>query len=208
MHGLFSPDLCRRLRGNVPPEPPQAVTNNPKTKSLNTDTSRTQELLQKDLHTELVELVTGKLHEHVAGAAGLTKVMPKILRSKRSRTEQHLHSDYLQDELDTHTSAWGKPPGTLLASLEPGGQIWILAPDGFTVVRLPLMLGDAVWFDGTVLHAGSSYENPHVRIHMYVMHPEFARQAAQPGQHEELNPGTAVTFPRQVLNTCLYIRPS
>eukprot|EP00962_Isochrysis_galbana_P046912 scaffold19001_cov117-Isochrysis_galbana.AAC.1 len=29
------------------------------------------------------------------------------------------------------------------------------------------------------------------------MHPGFARQASQPGQHEQLNPGTAVTFPRQ-----------
>eukprot|EP00962_Isochrysis_galbana_P048222 scaffold20025_cov149-Isochrysis_galbana.AAC.8 len=105
-----------------------------------------QELLQKDLHTELVELVTGPSSTFT------------------------LHSDYLQDELDTHTSAWGKPPGTLLASLQPGGQIWILAPDGFTVVRLPLMLGDAVWFDGTVLHAGSSYENSHV-------HPTRSRAA-------------------------------
>jgi len=81
---VFDAELCERLCRNKPPEKARAVSNRTTGNSLNKDNSRTQERLRKDLEAEVVQLATQQLEARLRlpRAAGLTKLMPKLLRSK------------------------------------------------------------------------------------------------------------------------------
>jgi hypothetical protein len=205
MRKFLGTDLCERLCANQSPTPAQQISN--KSKSARPDGSRTQEDLSKELKEEVASAVLQKLKTYVPCASQLTLVTPKLLRSKRSTQNQCLHYDFLDGEREEHVQAYGTAPGTVLVSLQSGGQLWILSKDGGTIVRLLLGCGDAVWFDDYVMHAGAAYGHQHARIHMYVTHAQFVRDAMKSGAHEQLHTGTVERLPTVVGNSVLYTDP-
>jgi hypothetical protein len=203
MRKIFESSFCERLCANKPCNKPQKISNN----SARTDGSRTQEDLSKELKDEVASAVLQKLQTHVPCASLLTLVTPKLLRSRQSAQNQCLHYDFLDGELAAHVKAHGTAPGTVLVSLQSGGHLFLLSKDGATIVRLLLGQGDAVWFDANVMHAGAAYSAPHARIHMYVTHAQFERDAMKPGAHEQLHPGSRERLPTEVGNSVLYTDP-
>jgi hypothetical protein len=198
MRKFLDTDLCERLRANQPPTKAQTISNKSKSKSARPDDSRTQEDLSEELRKEVASAVLEKLKTYVPRASPLTLVTPKLLRSKQSAQNQCLHYDFLGGELEEHVQDYGTAPGTVLVSLQSGGQLWILSKDGATIVRLLLGRGDAVWFDANVMHAGAAYGHQHARIHMYVTHAQFVRDAMKSGAHEQLHTGTVERLPTDV----------
>ena len=205
MRKFLGPDLCERLRANQPPTKAQKISNT--STSARNDGSRTQEDLSKELKDEVASEVLLKLKTYVPCASPLTLVTPKLLRSKQSTKTQCLHYDFLDGEREEHVQAHGTAPGTVLVSLQSGGQLWILSKDGATIVRLLLGIGDAVWFDANVMHAGAAYGHQHARIHMYVTHAQFVRDAMKSGAHEQLHTGLSERLPTDVGNSVLYTDP-
>ena len=55
--------------------------------------------------------------------------------------------------------------------------------------------------------SGVGDEAPHARIHMYVTHAQFERDAMKPGAHEQLHPGSRERLPTDVGNSVLYTDP-
>ena len=205
MRKFLDTDLCDRLRANQPPTKAQKISNT--STSARNDGSRTQEDLSKELKDEVASAVLLQLKTYVPCASPLTLVTPKLLRSKQSTKTQCLHSDFLDGERQKHVQAHGTAPGTVLVSLQSGGQLWILSKDGGTIVRLLLGCGDAVWFDANVMHAGAAYGHQHARIHMYVTHAQFVRDAMKSGAHEQLHTGSRERLPTDVDKSVLYTDP-
>lgn len=85
-----------------------------------------------------------------------------LLLSKANGPPQLLHEDFSRKRVDARECS-----GLLLA-LEEGAHLWILSSDGKMLVRVDLAPGDAVWFDGYVIHAGGAYETANRRVHCYL----------------------------------------
>lgn len=70
-----------------------------------------------------------------------------LLLSSANGPPQQLHEDFSKNRVDARERSG------LLMALEEGAHLWILSSDGEMLVRVGLALGDAVWFDGYVIHA-------------------------------------------------------
>jgi len=70
-----------------------------------------------------------------------------LLLSHANGPPQQLYEDFSRNRVDARERSG------LLMALEEGAHLWILSSDREMLVRVGLALGDAVWFDGYVIHA-------------------------------------------------------
>ena len=93
-------------------------------------------------------------------------VQGSLLRSTIGGLPQNLHSDF-----DPASGRCDKDVcGSLIIAL--GGKVCLLllSKDGRTIVEVHLQAGDAVWFHGFVVHAGSGYTtDDNLRAHFYII---------------------------------------
>lgn len=75
--------------------------------------------------------------------------------------QQAPHTDYDPDEVDRLASAGVERPDAFLVALMRGTRLMV---EGRAV---RLQVGDALRFDGGVVHAGAAYADENVRLHFY-----------------------------------------
>ena len=84
--------------------------------------------------------------------------------------QQPLHHDYNPEALRGQAR---KPAGALLA-LEHGARMRVMGEHGVRMICLEP--GDALVFDGDVVHAGAAYRAPNTRVHVYLDVPSVKRE--------------------------------
>lgn len=121
----------------------------------------------------------------LAGRAdGMRVYAGHMLESDPSGPAQPLHTDVLAGEAAAvRRRAGGRPPASVLVTLDADGALLLLnRADPREVFELPLPRpGDAVWFDGDVVHGGCSYPAPHRRCHFHLL-PEGVPSAGASGE--------------------------
>lgn len=76
--------------------------------------------------------------------------------------QQALHTDFSSETIHRLWTEEGvEPPEAYLVGVSEGGRLVL---EGATI---PLHPGDAICFDGDVVHAGASYGEDNLRIHFY-----------------------------------------
>ena len=105
----------------------------------------------------------------------------RVLHSLPECTQQGLHTDYQVDDPSYPCDLGARQPAGGVLALMDGTTLDIGVPCGDSTgeyVRhtLPVPVGWAVIFDGSVVHAGSKYTQHNTRVHLYLDVPSFARE--------------------------------
>ena len=113
------------------------------------------------------------MHGRVVGDVSVLQTAPA---AQSTTPAQALHFDYFAtDPRYPHNDV---QPATALIALEDDTTIDLgiaARDDMWERFTLPIPVGYAVVFDGNVVHAGSSYSKPNLRLHMYLDLQDQAR---------------------------------
>ena len=125
----------------------------------------------KRMFSECPDVLANELVDNLwkmddSSVLGLKMKKASFLRSSEGCKQQHSHYDYNQTHLQEHLDQGGMMPKTLLLSFENGGVLPIQDIDGQWYF-IHLSAGDAVLFNGNLLHCGGAYAFLHHRLHIY-----------------------------------------